>query len=67
MEHAKYKASCPVCGRSLFRGSPNSYLEGNCPKCGSFLQIMIGKAGVRVVTGAVTAADRTEDAALHVR
>lgn len=40
--HMKYnlnKASCPVCGRHLFRGTPNSIIEGNCPKCGAYLVI----------------------------
>lgn len=50
MEKIKYKASCPVCGRNLFRGQPNSYIEGNCPKCGSFLFIHFEKDGVNTVT-----------------
>lgn len=47
----KYKASCPVCGRNLFRGAPNSYIESYCPKCGSFLQIAFSSAGVSAATG----------------
>ncbi len=46
MEQIKYKASCPVCGRNLFRGLPDSYIEGNCPKCGSFLVIHFETDGV---------------------
>ena len=49
MENRKYKASCPVCGRDLFRGSPESFLEGYCPKCGSFLQIYFENNGVKAV------------------
>ncbi len=50
MEQTKYKASCPVCGRNLFRGLPDSYIEGNCPKCGSFLRIFFEGDGVNTVT-----------------
>ena len=38
MDKKVYLASCPVCGRSLFRGSPDSYIEGGCPKCKNYLQ-----------------------------
>lgn len=44
----KYKASCPICGRYLFRGSPESVIEGNCPKCGSALVIRYSNTGVAV-------------------
>lgn len=44
----KYKASCPICGRNLFRGSPESVIEGNCPKCGSALVIRYSNTGVAV-------------------
>lgn len=50
MEQIKYKASCPVCGRNLFRGLPDSYIEGYCPKCGSFLVIHFGTDGVHTAT-----------------
>ncbi len=50
MEGIKYKASCPVCGRNLFRGQTDSHIEGNCPKCGSFLLIDFEKNGVTTVT-----------------
>lgn len=39
MERTKLKASCPVCGRNLFRGTENSCIQGNCPKCGANLII----------------------------
>lgn len=51
MEKVKFKASCPICGRNLFRGVPDSYIEGNCPKCGSFLLIHFESEGVNIVTG----------------
>ena len=44
----KYKASCPICGRNLFRGSPESVIEGNCPKCGNDLIIRYMNTGVAV-------------------
>lgn len=47
MEQAVYMASCPVCGRALFRGAPNSYIEGGCPKCKKFLQILFTDDGVK--------------------
>ena len=52
MEKVKYKASCPICGRNLFRGVPDSYIEGYCPKCGNFLMIHFGTDGVNTVAGA---------------
>lgn len=53
MESKKFKASCPICGRNLFRAVPNSYMEGNCPKCGSFLMISFGSDGITVQTNPV--------------
>lgn len=50
MENEKLKASCPVCGRNLFRGSKNSYLEGPCPKCGRFLKISFTEDGINIST-----------------
>lgn len=46
MDKKVFLASCPVCGRSLFRGSPDSYIEGGCPKCKSYLQISFTAEGV---------------------
>ena len=34
-----FVASCPVCGRVLFKGSPSSYLECGCPKCKEYLRV----------------------------
>ena len=51
MEQKKYRASCPICGHNLFKGLPNSYMEGNCPKCRSFRQIYFNGDGVRVAAG----------------
>ena len=46
MEKAKYRISCPVCGRLLCRSIPNSYLEGNCPKCASYIRVYVRESGV---------------------
>ncbi len=61
MEQIKYKASCPICGRSLFRGLPNSYMEGNCPKCGSFLQVTFNSTGVNAVMGSTAKDNKKEE------
>lgn len=47
MDNEKLKASCPVCGRNLFRGSENSCVEGYCPKCKSHIEVIFFSAGVR--------------------
>ena len=47
MEKQVYMASCPVCGRSLFKGKPDSYIEGGCPKCKNYLQIQYTAEGVK--------------------
>lgn len=57
VETAKYKASCPICGRNLFRGTPSSYVEGNCPKCGAFLQVAFEQNGYTVETTETRAED----------
>lgn len=41
-----YLACCPVCGRALFRGKPNSDIEGYCPKCKKLLKISFTSDGV---------------------
>lgn len=41
-----YKASCPVCGRNLFRGAANSVLLGVCNKCKAYLKITFLENGV---------------------
>lgn len=48
MENAVYMASCPICGRSLFRGAPHSYIEGGCPKCKKYLHILFTDEGVEM-------------------
>ena len=47
MEKQIFTASCPICGRTLFKGSPESYIEGGCPKCNSYLYIQYTTAGVQ--------------------
>lgn len=47
MENKIYMASCPICGRSLFKGKPDSYIEGGCPKCKNYLQIHYTAEGVK--------------------
>ena len=51
MEKSTYVASCPICGRVLFKGTPNSYLEGGCPKCGEYLKITFIDNGFSVTSG----------------
>ncbi len=43
-----FKASCPVCGRNLFRGTKRSFVEGPCSKCGTYLKISYLENGVTV-------------------
>lgn len=52
-EKTTYMASCPICGRSLFKGKPDSYIEGGCPKCKSYLQIQYTTEGVKSAVCAV--------------
>ena len=49
MDKKLYMASCTVCGRSLFKGKADSYMEGGCPKCKSYLQITFTAGGVKCV------------------
>ena len=49
MDNKSFMASCPVCGRSLFKGKPDSYIEGGCPKCKNYLQISFTSEGVKSV------------------
>ncbi len=42
----KYRASCPICGHTLFKGTPHSHIDVNCPKCGQLLQISFAEEGV---------------------
>lgn len=43
-----YISSCPICGRTLFKGAPNSYIEGGCPKCKEYLKISFYDTGYMV-------------------
>lgn len=43
-----YISSCPVCGRTLFRGTPDSCIEGGCPKCRKYLKIYFNDTGYQV-------------------
>lgn len=45
MYKSTFTASCPICGRVLFKGSPNSYMEGGCPKCKEYLYITFTNNG----------------------
>lgn len=65
MEKDIFVASCPICGRSLFKGSPESYIEGACPKCKHYLKIDFGKSGYRVMVGGDEAEVRREGIALR--
>jgi phage FluMu protein Com len=47
MREKTYVASCPICGRTLFKGMPNSYIEGGCPKCKNYLMITFVATGVQ--------------------
>lgn len=49
MDKNIFMASCPICGRSLFKGTPDSYIEGGCPKCKNYLKISYTPNGVQSV------------------
>jgi phage FluMu protein Com len=49
MEETIFVAGCPICGRTLFKGKPNSYIEGGCPKCRSYLQIYYTDNGIKII------------------
>lgn len=51
MEKTVYVASCPICGRVLFKGSPRSYVEAGCPKCGEYIKISFSENGFQVLAG----------------
>lgn len=61
MEKTIYLASCPVCGRALFKGSPNSYIEGGCPKCKNYVQIEYTAEGVQTNIRAYAEALKSEN------
>ncbi len=43
-----YLSSCPVCGRTLFRGTPDSCIEVGCPKCKEYLEVKFYDTGYQV-------------------
>ena len=45
MNKTVFLASCPICGRALFKGAPESYIEGGCPKCKNYLKIFFTPVG----------------------
>jgi len=49
MDKNIFMASCPICGRSLFKGTADSYIEGGCPKCKNYLQITYTQEGVKSI------------------
>ena len=40
-----FVASCPICGKVLFKGSAKSYVEGKCPKCREYIKIKFSEEG----------------------
>ena len=42
-----FTSSCPICGRTLLKGSPNSYIEVWCTKCREHLKINFTNEGVQ--------------------
>lgn len=46
----QYKATCPICGWSLMKATPNSEIHIDCPKCKNHLWIVIEEKGVRIQT-----------------
>lgn len=61
MDKKIFMASCPVCGRSLFKGRPDSYIEGGCPKCKNYLQISYTPDGVQSVVSVAEAEKQNSD------
>lgn len=61
MDKKIFMASCPVCGRSLFKGRPDSYIEGGCPKCKNYLQISYTPDGVQSVVSVAEAEKQNND------
>ena len=45
----KLKASCPICGKNLFKANQNAELECNCPKCNSYLTFLFINNGITVM------------------
>ena len=61
MENKVFLASCPICGRSLFKGKPDSYVEGGCPKCKNYLQISYTQDGVQSVVCIMKPEEKNSD------
>lgn len=40
-----FTSSCPICGRTLMKGSPDSYIELWCSKCKEHLKIIFTNEG----------------------
>ena len=59
-EKSVYVASCPICGRVLFKGSPSSYVESGCPKCGEYLKISFSEGGYNVVAAKTEKGEMSE-------
>ncbi len=47
-EKQTFISSCPICGRTLFKGTPDSYIEVGCPKCKEYLKISFHEYGYQV-------------------
>ena len=41
-------AVCTKCGRRLFKGEPGTKVEMDCPKCGSFISVVIDADNLRI-------------------
>ena len=63
MQKSVYTASCPICGRVLFKGSPDSYIEGGCPKCGEYLKISFTDCGFNAAAAKLTDKDGAQSGA----
>lgn len=59
METNNLKASCPICGRNLFRGTENSCIHGNCPKCGTKLIINFYNTSVNITVDRTLIGEKT--------
>ena len=52
MTQITFTASCPICGRTLFKGTPNSYLECGCPKCKEYIKVKFTENGFTALVSA---------------
>lgn len=51
MKNKTFSASCPICGRILLKGAPDSYMEISCPKCREFLTVSFLSNGYQIEAG----------------